>query len=384
MTKTALALALGAAALAGPRTPAGIPGGAPVASPQHPGSAPSEKPAVPAPSGHPAAPPGPAVIHPEETHLRNLRQLTAGGENAEGYWSADGRQIIFQRRNEAEGLKCDQELALDVATGKSRMVSTGKGRVTCGYFYDHDRRVFYASTHLADPACPPPPDFSKGYVWPMHGGYDIVSSALDGSGFRRLTDTPGYDAEGTLSPDGKTIVFTSVRDGDLEIYTMTTDGKDVKRLTREPGYDGGPFFSHDGKRIVYRRDSYPDEAGLARYRELLAQNLYQPRVLEIWVMDADGRNKRQVTKLGAASFAPYFHPDDRRIIFSSNHPEPRGRNFDLWMIGDDGTGLERITSEPTFDGFPMFSPDGKQLVFASNRGGTVAGETNLFVVDWVE
>ena len=281
--------------------------------------------------------------------------------------------------NEAEGVMCDQQYVVDVATGKSRRVSSGKGRVTCGYFYDGDRRVLYASTHLADSACPPPVDHSKGYAWPMTAGYDIVSHALDGSGFARLTDTPGYDAEATLSPDGKTIVFTSVRDGDLEIYTMATDGTGVKRLTHEPGYDGGPFFSHDGKRIVFRRDAHPDGASLGRYKELLAQHLYRPGALEIWVMNADGSGKRQVTTLGAASFAPYFHPDDRRIVFSSNHPNPRGRNFDLWMIRDDGTGLERITSEPTFDGFPMFSPNGKQLVFASNRGGRVAGETNLFL-----
>jgi Tol biopolymer transport system component len=339
------------------------------------------------PSGLPAgglALAGPAVIHPGETHLRNLRQVTFGGQNAEGYWGADGKLITYQRMSEAEGVACDQQYVVDVATGKSRMVSNGKGRVTCGYLYDGGRRVLYASTHLADPACPPPVDHSKGYAWPMFPGYDIVSHALDGSGFARLTDTPGYDAEATLSPDGKTIVFTSVRDGDLEVYTMATDGTGVKRLTHEPGYDGGPFFSHDGRRIVYRRDHHPDEASLGRYRELLAQHLYRPGVLEVWVMNADGSGKRQVTHLGAASFAPYFHPDDRRIVFSSNHPEPRGRNFDLWMIRDDGTSLERVTTEPTFDGFPMFSPDGKRLVFASNRGGRVAGETNLFVADWVE
>ena len=365
MRKTTLALALGAVvALA-----------APAAFSQHPG---------PAPARPPAAPASPAVIHPDEPHLRNLRQLTFGGQNAEGYWSADGKSIVYQGMNEPAGVMCDQQYVADVATGKSRMVSSGKGRVTCGYFYDGDKRVLYASTHLADPACPPPVDHSKGYAWAMTAGYDIVSHALDGSGLKRLTDTPGYDAEGTLSPDGKTIVFTSVRDGDLEIYTMATDGTNVKRLTHEPGYDGGPFFSHDGKRIVYRRDAHPDEASLARYQELLAQHLYRPGALEIWVMDADGSRKRQVTKLGAASFAPYFHPDDRRIIFSSNHPNPRGRNFDLWMIRDDGTSLERVTTEPTFDGFPMFSPNGKQLVFASNRGGKVAGETNLFLADWVE
>ena len=376
MRKATLALALGAVvALA-----------APAAFSQHPGPAPAGPPAAPGSPGHSAGPQlaGPAVIHPDETRLRNLRQLTFGGQNAEGYWSADGKSIVYQGMNEAEGVMCDQQYVVDVATGKSRMVSSGKGRVTCGYFYDGDRRVLYASTHLADAACPPPVDHSKGYAWPMTAGYDIVSHALDGSGFERLTETPGYDAEGTLSPDGKTIVFTSVRDGDLEIYTMATDGTNVRRLTHEPGYDGGPFFSHDGKRIVYRRDAHPDEASLVRYRELLAQHLYRPGALEIWVMNADGSGKRQVTSLGAASFAPYFHPDDRRIIFSSNHPNPRGRNFDLWMIRDDGTGLERVTTEATFDGFPMFSPNGKQLVFASNRGGKVAGETNLFLADWVE
>jgi len=327
---------------------------------------------------------GPAVIHPGEKHFASLRQLTFDGQNAEGYWSPDGTRIIYQRMSEDAGIPCDQEFVVDLATGESRRVSTGKGRVTCGYFYDGGKRIFYGSTHLADPACPPPVDHSKGYAWPMYRGYDIFAAAADGSGVRALTTTPGYDAEGTLSPDGKTIVFTSVRDGDLEIYTMDVDGGNVKRLTHEPGYDGGPFFSHDGKRIVYRRDFHPDAASLERYQELLAQHLYRPGVLEIWVMDRDGGNKRQVTQLGAASFAPYFLPDDRRIIFSSNHPEPRGRNFDLYIVNDDGTGLERVTTEPTFDGFPMFSPDGKKLVFASNRGGKKPGDTNLFVVDWVE
>ena len=356
-----------------------------VAFPQHPApQAQSDRaPAGAASHGAPALA-GPAVIHPEEMHFRNLRQITFGGQNAEGYWSPDGRKIIYQRMNEAEGVMCDQEYVVDLASGESLRVSNGQGRVTCGYFLDGGRRVLYASTHLADAACPPPADHSKGYSWPMLAGYDIVSHALDGSDFRRLTDTPGYDAEATLARDGKAIVFTSLRDGDLEIYTMAPDGTRVERLTHEPGYDGGPFFSHDGKRIVYRRDAHSDAASLARYQELLAQNLYRPGTLEVWLMDADGRNKRQVTKLGAASFAPYFHPDGKRIIFSSNYPNPRGRAFDIYMIGDDGNGLERVTSEPTFDGFPMFSPDGKMLVFASNRGGKTPGETNLFVVDWVE
>jgi TolB protein len=334
----------------------------------------------------PSAPPDPAdadsLLHPEETHLRHLRQITFGGENAEAYWSPDGKRLILQHRG--DGVPCDQEFVVDVTTGARTRVSTGKGRVTCGYFYEGGTRILYSSTHLDSPDCPPVPDFSKGYVWPLYKGYDIFTAKDDESDLRRLTDTPGYDAEATLSPDGKAIVFTSVRDGDLEVYTMDVDGSHLKRLTHEPGYDGGPFFSPDGKRIVWRRDAPKDEAALARYRELLGQGLYSPGNLEIWVMDRNGSRKRQVTHLGAASFAPYFHPDGRRIIFSSNHPEPKGRNFDLWLVADDGSGLERITTDPSFDGFPMFSPDRTRLAFASNRGGKVRGETNVFVADWVE
>ena len=329
-----------------------------------------------------AGPETASLLHPDEVHLRNLRQLTFEGENAEGYWSPSGKQIIFQRA--AEGIRCDQEFVLDLASGKFHRVSNGQGKTTCGFFMKGGKRILYASTHLAAPECPPRPDYSRGYVWPMYPGYDIVTARPDGSDIKRLTDTPGYDAEATVSPDGSTIVFTSVRDGDLEIYTMRADGSGVRRLTHEPGYDGGPVFSPDGKRIAYRRDAPADEAALQRYREMLAQGEYAPGNLEIWVMDVDGSNKRQVTRLGAASFAPAFHPDGRRIIFSSNHPEPRGRNFDLYMVRDDGTGLEHVTSDPTFDGFPMFSPDGKMLVFASNRGAKVRGETNLFVAEWRE
>jgi TolB protein len=330
-----------------------------------------------------AAPPEQAsLLRSDEPHLSNLRQLTFGGENAEAYWSPDGTRLIFQ--SSREGVPCDQQFVLELASGATRRVSNGQGKTTCGYFLDRGQRVLYASTHLASPECPPRPDYSRGYVWPMHAGFDLFSAAADGSDLRRLTQTPGYDAEATVSTDGKTIVFTSVRDGDLEIYTMALDGGSVRRLTNEPGYDGGPFFSRDGRRIVYRREAPAGEDGLARYRELLSQGLYAPGVLEIWVMDQDGSHKRQVTGLGAASFAPYFHPDGRRIIFSSNHPEPKGRNFDLYLVGDDGAGLERVTSDPSFDGFPMYSPDGKRLVFASNRGAKQRGETNLFVADWAE
>jgi Tol biopolymer transport system component len=322
------------------------------------------------------------LARPEETRLRGVRQLTFGGENAEGYFSPDAARIIFQSTR--PGTPCDQQFVLELPTGDSRRVSTGLGRTTCGYFLDGGRRILYASTHAAAPECPARPDYSRGYAWAMHPGFDIYAADADGSNVSALAASPGYDAEATLSPDGRRIVFTSVRDGDLEIYTMDTAGGDLRRLTHEPGYDGGAFFSPDGKRIVYRRDAPADDAALARYRGLLGQGLYAPGALEIWVMDADGGNKRQVTRLGAASFAPYFHPDGRRIIFSSNHPEPRGRNFDLYLVRDDGTGLERVTTDPSFDGFPMFSPDGTRLVFASNRNARARGETNLFIADWAD
>jgi len=325
--------------------------------------------------------PGP-LARPDEPRLRGVRQLTFGGENAEGYFSPDGRRLMFQSTR--PGTPCDQQFVLDLLTGESRRVSTGLGRTTCGYFLAGGRGILYASTHGAAPECPARPDYSRGYAWAMHAGFDIYAADADGSNVRALTTTAGYDAEATLSPDGRRIVFTSVRDGDLEIYSMDAAGGDVRRLTHEPGYDGGAFYSPDGKRIVYRRDAPADAAALARYRELLGQGLYAPGTLEIWVMDADGSNKRQVTRLGAASFAPFFHPDGRRIVFSSNHPEPRGRNFDLYLVRDDGTGLERVTTDPSFDGFPMFSPDGKRLVFASNRNARVRGETNLFLAEWVD
>ena len=316
-----------------------------------------------------------------ERFFSGLRQITFGGQNAEAYFSRGGTQLIFQRQETDS--TCDQQYIINLDGTGFRRVSNGLGRTTCGYFYDGDRRVLYASTFEHDPKCPPPVDFSQGYVWSLFE-YDLYTSALDGSDLQRLTSTPGYDAEATLSPDGTRLVFTSVRDGDLDIYTMNVDGSDVRRLTTDLGYDGGPFFSPDGQMIVYRswHPDTPEEVG--DYKGLLAQNRVRPSRMEIRVMNADGSNQRQVTSLGGANFAPYFHPDGKRIIFASNHQDARSRNFDLYMIKLDGSGLQQVTTSGEFDSFPMFSPDGKRLVFASNRHGSVTGETNLFVADWVE
>src|SRR6266700_226843 len=316
-----------------------------------------------------------------EVHLRNIRQLTFGGQNAEAYFSRSGRQLIFQRQGADSG--CDQEFVMNVdGTGLHR-VSNGKGRTTCGYFFDDDRRIFYSTTEHAGAACPPRPDYSKGYVWALYN-YDIYVATADGQGARRIATNPGYDAEGTLSPDGKTIVFTSLRDGDLDIYTMDVDGKHVKRLTHTLGYDGGPYFSPDGKQIVYRAYHPQTAADSSDYRALVAKRLVRPTHMGLWVMSAGGADQHQVTHLPGASFAPYFHPDGRRIIFSSNYKNPESRDFDLFLVNADGTGLEQITTAPGFDAFPMFSSDGKHLVWASNRHGTAPHETNIFIAEWVE
>ena len=329
----------------------------------------------------PANKPSPVEL-PSERRLRNVRQLTNGGENAEAYFSGGGERLIFQSKR--DGAECDQIYTMRADGSDVRMVSTGKGRTTCSYFFPRGGRILYSSTHLAAEKCPPPPDYSRGYAWAVYPSYDIFTAREDGSDVRRLTKTAGYDAEATMSVDGERVVFTSMRDGDLDIYTMDADGRNVRRLTNELGYDGGPFFSRDGKSIVYRANHPKTPEQVGRYRKLLAENLIEPNALEVWVMNSDGSNKRQVTNLGVASFAPYFLPDGKRIIFSSNHPNIRGRDFNLFVVNLDGTGLEQVTFNDTFDGFPMFSPDGRRLVFASNRNAAARGDTNVFIADWVE
>jgi Tol biopolymer transport system component len=317
---------------------------------------------------------------PRERHLGHLRMLTNGGENAEAYFSFDGRRLIFQSSQAGE---CDQIYTMNAdGTGRTR-VSNGQGRTTCSFYYPDGRSILYASTFRASPACPPKPGFEHGYVWPVYAGYDIVRANADGSGITPLTSTPGYDAEATIARDGR-VVFTSVRDGDMEIYSMNGDGSDVRRLTHRRGPDGGPFFSADGKLIVFRGRPIQPGSELDDYFALLKKELWRPTSLEVYVMDRDGGHLRQVTKMGAASFAPFFSPDGKRVIFSSNADDPKKRNFDLYLINVDGTGLERVTLNETFDGFPMFSPDGKRLVFASNRGDRQEGETNVFVADWIQ
>lgn len=321
-----------------------------------------------------------ALLFPGEKHFANIRQLTDGGENAEAYFSANGKQLIFQSTR--DGLGCDHIFTMGTDGSNQKMVSSGKGRTTCAYFFPDDKHILYSSTYRSSNDCPPKPDYSRGYVWPVYRDYDIYTAAADGSDLKPLTTTPGYDAEATISFDGKRIVFTSARDGDLDIYTMDADGKNVKRLTTTKGYDGGPFFSYDNKMIVYRRHVV-SEAEAPRYQELLQAGLIEPRTLEICVMDADGKHQRQITRNGAANFAPFFLPGGKQIVFSSNMADPKGRDFDLYLINIDGTGLERMTFNPTFDGFPMFSPDGKQIVFCSNRRNRKEGETNVFIADWI-
>ncbi|HEV8375408.1 MAG TPA: M28 family peptidase [Candidatus Polarisedimenticolia bacterium] len=316
-----------------------------------------------------------------EPHLKEIRQLTFGGENAEAYFSADGKHLIYQAT--PPGAPCDQEFVMDLATGDSKRVSSGKGRTTCGYFdYPESDRIVYATTEGGGEACPLRPDHSQGYVWALYDTYDIVEAKPDGSGIRRLTDTPGYDAEMTWCPRGGKMVFTSVRDGDLDLYVMDEEGQ-VRRLTRETGYDGGAFFSPDCSEIVWRA-SRPKDEELKEYKELLAKGLIRPHALEIYSMKADGSSVRQLTHNGAANFCPTFTADGRRILYASNAGSSGGREFDLYLIGKEGGDAEKVTTSPGFDGFPHFSPDGRFLVWASNRAEPGSHETNLFIARWAE
>jgi len=349
---------------------------------------PEAKPAVPPPASATASAPPPPVLvppQPDEKHFAELRQLTFAGENAEAYWSFDGSALSLQTK--LAGQDCDRIYRMPLAGGRTDLVpvSNGEGATTCAYFLPGDREVLYASTHLGGKACPPKPDRSQGYVWPLYESYDIFKVGVDGKGLVQLTSSKGYDAEGTVCAKDGSIVFTSVRDGDLDIYRMDRDGKNVTRLTNTPGYDGGAFFNADCSRIVWRASRPRPGKELDEYKALLEKGLVRPSKLEIYVANADGSEPMQITYLDAASFAPFFHPSGRRVLFSSNHGDPKGREFDIWAVDDTGARLERITSAPGFDGFPIFSPDGKTLAFSSNRQTPPGShDTQVFLAKWAD
>ncbi|MFN0274802.1 MAG: hypothetical protein ACKVPJ_03575 [Chitinophagales bacterium] len=322
-----------------------------------------------------------------ETHLKNMRQLTFGGDNAEGYFSFDNKSIVFQRRNKSEGKDCDQiytgKLPTDDSRFEYKLISTDKGRTTCSYFMPGNDKVIYASTHKTVDTCLTDPDRSKGYLWGVYHSYEIYVADVNGNIVQQLTDNDFYDAEAVVSPKGDKILFTSDRNGDLELWTMNLDGSDPKQITNELGYDGGAFFSPDGSKIVFRASRPKTEDAVKEYKKLLNEQFVKPTAMELFVCNADGSDLRQVTNLGGANWAPFFHPSGNKIIFSSNHITKRVP-FNLFMINLDGSGLEQITFDTVFDSFPMFSYDGKKLVFASNRNSGGTYDTNLFIADWVE
>lgn len=334
--------------------------------------------------------PADSLRYEEESHLKNIRQLTFGGNNAEAYFSFGDSLLVFQSDFTGWDVSCDQifytPLSGTPLYNKPAMVSTGKGRTTCSFFMPGDSTIVYASTHLADPNCPEVPERRQGdaYVWPIYEGYDIFTTDLEGNIIDTLTTHPGYDAEATVSPQGDKIVFTSTRSGDLELYVMDIDGTNLVQVTDQLGYDGGAFFSPDGSKLIFRASRPETEEEIQKYKDLLSRGLVEPTEMELFVVDVDGKNLQQITDLGGANWAPYFHPSGEKVIFSSNHASERGFPFNLYMINIDGSGLEQITFDDQFDAFPMFSYDGTQLVFSSNRYNGGDRSTNIFIADWVE
>jgi Tol biopolymer transport system component len=329
------------------------------------------------------------LLYEGEKHFNNIRQLTDGGDNAEAYFSFDNSRLVFQSNAEKWGLECDQIFYFnidgdDLIEGKPEMVSTGLGRTTCSYFLPDDQSIVYASTHLGGEACPPEPGKEEGYVWPIYSSFDIFTADLDGNILSQLTDSEGYDAEATVSPKGDKIVYTSVSSGDLELWTMNIDGSDKKQVTDQLGYDGGAFFSPDGTKLIFRASRPKTEEEQKEYKDLFAKGLVKPSNMELYVCNVDGSELTQITKLGNANWAPFFHPSGEKVIFSSNHKSKRGFPFNLFMVNLDGSGLEQITFDEQFDSFPMFSPDGTKIVFSSNRNNGGTRNTNLFIADWVD
>jgi Tol biopolymer transport system component len=327
-----------------------------------------------------------------EKHFKNIRQLTFGGDNAEAYWSYDGKSIIFQRTNPKEGLNCDQIFIGKMPTRNDepftyKMISSGKGRTTCSYFLPDGKHIIYASTFKGADSCPPVPDRAKygnKYIWPLYDSYDIFMADMDGKIVKQLTTAKGYDAEGTLSPDGKKMIYCSDKDGDLDLYVMDLKTGKEKRVTNTLGYDGGAWFSPDGKKIVWRASRPKTDAEIKEYKELLRAGMVAPTHMEVYVANADGSEAKQITFLEQANWAPNFTPDGKHIIFCSNHEYKRGFPFNMYLTDIDGKGLEKISRDRGFDAFPMFSPDGKKIIFASNRNNGGTHDTNLFVADWVE
>ncbi|MFI5152768.1 MAG: TolB family protein [Chitinophagales bacterium] len=332
------------------------------------------------------------LLYPDEKHFKNIQQLTFGGSNAEAYFSYNDHWLIFQRTSPKEGLACDQMFLGQVPEKPGdpftyHMISSGKGRTTCGFFTKDGKHIIYASTQLAADTCPPIPDRSKygnRYIWPIYSGYDIFMADLDGKIVKRLTETPGYDAEATLSPDGNLMIFTSVRDGDLDLYEMDLRDLSTRRITNELGYDGGAWFSPDGKKIIWRasRPKTPEE--IIEYKSLLKENLVAPTQMELWMANADGSDVHQITHYGQANWAPNFIPGGKKIIFCSNYEYKRGFPFNMYTMYPDGSSMEKISRDKGFDAFPMFSHDGKKIVFSSNRNNGGGHDINVFIADWVE
>lgn len=333
-----------------------------------------------------------SILFAGEPHFKNVIQLTHSGDNAEAYWSFDSKRITFQRTMTKEGINCDQIFMGIVPTSNAtpfsyKSISGGKGRTTCSYFTKDGAHIIYASTKGGGEECPPAVDRAKygnKYIWPLYNTYDIFMADTNGKVVKQLTNAKGYDAEGTLSYDGKKMIYCSDKDGDLDLYVMDLASGKEKKVTNTIGYDGGAWFSPDGKKIVWRASRPSTPAEVEEYTSLLKEGMVAPTKMEVFIANADGTEAKQITHLGQANWAPNFTPDGKHIIFCSNHEYKYGFPFNMYLMDLEGNHIEKISRDKGFDAFPMFSFDGKRIMFSSNRNNGGTRDTNLFVADWVD
>jgi len=327
-----------------------------------------------------------SCIEDRKMSIENVKQLSFQGDNGEAYFNSDDSKVIFQSKRNNNN--CDKLYIVDINGNNLTEFVANDGAFTCAYFSLDDRYIFFSSTMHLGSECPeiykdPNP---RKYIWPLRD-YEIFR--YDNGAVKQLTNYSGYNAETTTHPFEEKVIFTSLRDGDINLFEMDYNGENVKQITSEYGYDGGAFYSPNGENIVWRAWYPTSDEEISMWKNNLAKKFIESVPLDIYVAKNDGSEKQRLTSNGATNWAPSWHPDGKHIVFSSNMDDWRedynayGSNFELYMINIATKTLTRLTNNDTFDSFSVFSKNGKKIVFSSNRDAENPRNTNIFIADIV-